>query len=156
MFKWPKLGGDTGDYQGSAGSSWCAITAGWHLRSHLVTFLAAHPLLYGLRTGHLMCLILAVWPHTTGHTDRSRAWATAWYQHSSNPCTAQCSVRAVIIPGIIHYPASNNTQTGQIFTGRVSVMALISDASNTPLSGFMGTISASLNCWWQKVTLHSW
>ena len=65
MFKWPKLGGDTGDYHGSAGSSWCAITAGWHLRSHLVTFLAAHPSL--LRTGHLMCLILAVWPHTTHH-----------------------------------------------------------------------------------------
>ena len=68
-----------------------------------------------------------------------------------------CSVlSAVIILDIIHYPASNNTQTGQIFTGRVSVMALISDASNTPLSRFMGTISASLNCWWQKVTLHSW
>ena len=161
MFKWPKLGGDTGDYLGSAGSSWCAITAGWHLRSHLVTFLAAHPLLYGLRTGHLMCLILAVWPHTTHHRPhRPVPGPEPLPDTSIHPTlallSAQCSVRAMIILGIIHYPASNNTQTGQIFTGRVSVMALISDASNTPLSGFMGTISASLNCWWQKVTLHSW
>ena len=67
----------------------------------------------------------------------------------SAQCVPWSSLVSFIIPRV-------TTQTGQIFTGRVSVMALISDASNTPLSRFMGTISASLNCWWQKVTLHSW
>ena len=144
--------GDTGDYQGSAGCSWCAITDIWDaISSHswLVTPLSSQD-----RSPHESD-ISSMWPHTTGHTDRSRALS-----HCLIPAFIQplhCSVlSAVIILDIIHYPASNNTQTGQIFTGRVSVMALISDASHTPLSGFMGTIAASLNCWWQKVTLHSW
>ena len=90
MFKWPKLG-DTGDDQGSAGCSWCAITDIWDaISSHswLVTPLSS-PL---LRTGHLMCLILAC-DHTPEATQTGPGpWATAWYQHSSNPCTAPCSV----------------------------------------------------------------
>lgn len=83
------------------------------------------------------CVILA--SVTTGHTDRS--WAPgATGGHCLVLILAFIQPLLGSVPGAAcrdHHslsPSNNTRDTGQIFTRRVSVTALISDASNTLLS----------------------
>ena len=150
-------------HRGWSGECWLLMMRdNWHLRSHLFTFLAGHPSLLSTqdRSPHESD-ISSMWPHTTHHRPhRPVPGPEPLPDTSIHPTlallSAQCSVPwsswiSFIIPRV-------TTHRLDKYLLDVFLSWLWSPMPLTLLSpdSWELCISASLNCWWQKVTLHSW